>query len=131
MNSFTVLAGKSGLTASADTAAAGHILGDELLAELLAQVLRQQPGSDVVDAARRERHQDPHRLVRIVLCLGRRRQRQRQAGGGEQSTHSIHCHSSQSSLAPRCGAGALSSSGVARPGVRRKSRAAGLPHRFR
>ena len=63
----------------ADAAAAGHVLGDELLAELLAQVLRQQAGGDVVDAARRERHQDAHRLVRIVLRRGRRRERERQA----------------------------------------------------
>jgi hypothetical protein len=60
-------------------AASTDILHVEWLAEPLGQVLRDQPRGQVVRAARRERHDHPHRVVRIGL----RPSAARQGGGGE------------------------------------------------
>ena len=61
-----------------DAAGAGLVLDDELLAEPLAELRADDARQDVVEPARRERHDHPHRPVRIVVLRGgRREQRQR------------------------------------------------------
>ena len=55
----------------------GNVLHVELLAKLIAEVLRQHSGGGVGGAARRCRDHDAHRARRIVrLCRGRIRQQQ-------------------------------------------------------
>ena len=48
-------------------AGAAAIVDDDLLAEPLAEMLRDDAGDDVVDAAGRKRHDQPHRPVRVIL----------------------------------------------------------------
>ena len=52
------------------------VVDDDLLAEPLAEVLRDQPPDHVVAAAGRERNDQPDRLGRILLRGGDRGQRQ-------------------------------------------------------
>ena len=60
---------------AADHAAgAAAIVDDDLLAKPLAEMLGDDAGDDVVDAAGRERHDEPHRLVRVVSRRSRGRQ---------------------------------------------------------
>ena len=57
---------------AADHAAgAAAIVDDDLLAKPLAEMLGDDAGDDVVDAAGRERHHKAHRLIRVVLRQGR------------------------------------------------------------
>ena len=62
----------------------GLVFDDELLAQPLAQLRRDQTGDDVVDTARRERNEDPYRLGGVVLRRDRRRQHQHDARGPQQ-----------------------------------------------
>jgi hypothetical protein len=59
-------------------------LDKELLAEFVRKLLRNQAGNDVRRSARRERHDDPHRLVGIGV-LGARRSACEQRRGGEKN----------------------------------------------
>ena len=82
----------------ADVAAgAGDVLDVELLAELLRQLLRDQPSGDVGHAARRERHDDLDRLVRILLreCRARssaRRRKHAMPSKAARRTATKNCH---------------------------------------
>ena len=59
-----------------DAAGAGLVLDDELLAEPLAEAAQLDDArQDVVQPARRERHDHPHRLVRRVVLRRDRRER--------------------------------------------------------
>ena len=62
-----------------DAAGARHVLDDEILAELFAELLGDEPRGDVGNAARPERQNDAHRLVGII------RLRPRAAGGETRS----------------------------------------------
>ena len=54
-----------------DAAGAGTVLDHELLLELLAELVGQQPHGQVADAARPIGHEHAHRLGRIVGGLSR------------------------------------------------------------
>jgi hypothetical protein len=90
-------------------AATGLVVDHDRLAELALQVLRQQPRDDVVGRARRVGHDDPHRLAREALGLGRRRvpdQRERRDGGDACES------SSRGSAHALCSIGNISASGA-------------------
>ena len=62
-------------------AGAAAIVHEHLVAELLGELVRDQPPDHVVAAAGRERNDQPHRLVGIVGRRGRaERQQQRESG---------------------------------------------------
>ena len=88
-----------------DAAGAGLVLDHELLAEPLAELRADDARQNVVEPARRERHDHPHRLVRIVaLCGGRRNQHQARTDRHQQSRDcSCHAHSSYAFALPRVG----------------------------
>jgi hypothetical protein len=52
---------------------------------LITELLRDQPPYDVIAAARRERNDQSHRTVWILIGKGVRRERQSEQGGGAQS----------------------------------------------
>ena len=56
-----------------DAAGARHVLDDEILAELLAELFGDQPRGDIGDAAGAERNDDAHRMVRISRLAPPRR----------------------------------------------------------
>jgi hypothetical protein len=80
-----------------DTVRARHVLDDEALSQLVAELVGNDPDADVADAARPERNGDPHRLRRIGLRKGRsrrgaaeRRHRQQHgAAGGVRHEHPL------------------------------------------
>jgi hypothetical protein len=78
------------LSANHATGAAA-IVDDDLLAEPLAEMLRDDAGDDVVDAAGRERHDEPHRPVRGILRRSRGREHeQRDRNCRKSGAHAAH-----------------------------------------
>jgi hypothetical protein len=71
-------------------AGARPVVDDETLAELAAEFFRDQPRSDVTDASRTERHADPHRPIRIILCSRRRHQQSCRDGGKKHQSPASH-----------------------------------------
>ena len=78
--------------AADDATGAAAIVDDDLLAEPLAEMLGDYAGDNVVDAAGRERHDEPHRPVRVILRQGGawEQQQERAADRCEQSACACH-----------------------------------------
>ena len=73
-------------------AAAAAVFDVDLLAELRAEMLRDQAADHVVAAARRERDDQPYRSGRIIVGAGRRGERQQHCGGLRETGQKIrHC----------------------------------------
>jgi len=66
------------------------VLDDDLLTEPVAEMLRDDPADDVIDAAGRKRHDQPHRPVRVVL--GRRSSGDREQHAGRRENSAQVCH---------------------------------------